>query len=214
MTTPTGDVDWAEAERRQRRRDLLAAPSSLVFLTGIVLLTGRFGFWTGTAAWLAAGAFPVVAAVAAAAAPRNRARVAAAHRIEAALRHHADPGPELRVRADAQARYLTGVAWAGWPVVLGSVGLLIGGRWDERPAVAAVGAVLVVGVAAAFVRWWRARLSDARRWLADPPGPPRDPPPPTTAERWLTGRRAAALLAGPVLLPALVGLALALAVRS
>ncbi len=77
-----------------------------------------------------------------------------------------------------------------------------------------MGAVLVVGVAAAFVRWWRARLSDARRWLADPPGPPRDPPPPTTAERWLTGRRAAALLAGPVLLPALVGLALALAVRS
>jgi hypothetical protein len=131
-----------------------------------------------------------------------------------ALRHTVDPGPELRARVDGQARYLTQVRWAGWLVLLGPLGLLLGGQWDRRPVTAAVGAVLVVGVAAGYTRWWRARLADARRWLADPPGPPREASPPTTAERWLTGRRGLALLVGLLALGMLIGLLTALVARS
>ena len=62
--------------------------------------------------------------------------------------------------------------------------------------------------------WWRARLADARRWVADPPGPSREAPPPTTAEHWLTGRRAVALLVGLLLLGLVVGVVVAVTARA
>ncbi len=205
-------VDRDEAERRERRRDLLAAPLLVGFFAGIVLLTGRFGFWTGGAAWAAVGGLGLsgLALSAAQLSRRQRARATAAHQIQAALRAHADPGPELRVRADTQARYTARSAWValvGWVVPLG---FLLDGQWDTRPVAATVGAVLVVGAAAAHASWWRGRVADARRWLADPPGPPREPAPPTRAERWLAGRRVA-LVAGSVFALALaVGLVVGL----
>jgi lysylphosphatidylglycerol synthetase-like protein (DUF2156 family) len=213
MTAPTGEIDWDDAERRQRRRDLLAAPALIAFFAGIVLLTGGFGFWTGGTAWVVVGVILAIIGMTAAAQSGTRARAkrSAAYRIQAAVRHHVDPGPELRARADGQARYLTKVSWAGWLVLLGPLGLLLGGQWDRRPVAAAVGAVLVVGVAAGYVRWWRARLADARRWVANPPGPSREAPPPTTAEHWLTGRRGLALLVALLLLGLVVGLAVAFA---
>ncbi|MGY1621220.1 hypothetical protein ACI789_03360 [Geodermatophilus sp. SYSU D00965] len=213
MTTPTGDVDWAEAERGQRRLDLLAAPVLVAFLAGIVLLTGGFGLWTGGSAWVAVGSVLALAGMAAAAqsGPRARARRSAAYRVQVALRSHVDPGPAVRARVDGQARYLVEVRWAGWCLLLGPLGLLVAGQWDRRPVLAAVGAVLVVGVAAGYTRWWWVRVADARRWLADPPGPAREAPPPTTAERWLTGRRALLLFPGLLLLVLLLGLAVALA---
>jgi uncharacterized membrane protein len=180
VTGPTRGIDWGEAERRQRRRDVLAAPGLVAFFAGIVLLTERFAFWTGGSAWVAVGFILAVIGMTAAAqsSPRARARSSAGYRVQVALRHHVDPGPELRARADGQARYLTKVSWAGWLVLGGPLGLLLGGQWERRPVAAAVGAVLVVGVAAGYVRWWRARLADARRWMADPPGPSREAPPP------------------------------------
>jgi hypothetical protein len=55
----------------------------------------------------------------------------------------------------------------------------------------------------------RTRLAQARRWLADPPGPPREPAPPTAAERW-TSRWRVAAVAGVVSVTGLaVGLLLA-----
>jgi hypothetical protein len=211
MTAPTGEIDWDDAERRERRRDLLAAPGLIAFFAGIVLLTGGFGFWTGGTAWVVVGIILAVFGMttAAQAGPRARVRRSAAYRIQAAVRHHVDPGPELRARADGQARYMVKVSWAGRLVLLGPLGLLLGGQWDRRPVAAAVGAVLVVGVAAGYVRWWRARLADARRWVANPPGPSREAPPQTTAEHWLTGRRGLALIVGLTLLALVVGLAVA-----
>jgi hypothetical protein len=212
MTTPTGEIDWEDAERRERRRDLLVAPGLIAFFAGIVLLTGGFGFWTGGTAWVVVGGILAVIGMIAAAqsGTRARARRSAGYRIQAAMRHHVDPGPELRARADEQARHLTKVSWAGWLVLLGPLGVLLGGQWDRRPVAAAVGAVLVVGVAAGYVRWWRARLADARRWVADPPGPSREAPPPMTAGHWRTGRRGLALLVGLLLLGLVVWLAVAL----
>jgi uncharacterized membrane protein len=207
MTAPAGGIDWGEAERRQRRLDLLVAPGVVAFFAGIILLTGGFGFWTGGTAWVVVGVILALLGMTAAtqSSSRAHARSSAGYRIQAALHHRVDPGPELRARADGQARYLVEVSWAGWLFLLGPLALLFSGQWERRPLAAVVGAVLVVGVAACYVGWWRARLADARRWLADPPGPSREPPPPTTAERWSTGRRGLALLAGLLLLGPAVG---------
>lgn len=133
---------------------------------------------------------------------RQQERASAAYRIQAALRAHADPGPELRVRTDTQARYTARTSWVVWTLPFGPLSLLLDGRWDRRPVAATVGAVLVVGAAVAYVSWWRGRLADARRWLAGPPGPPREPAPTTRAECWLTGRRVA-LVAGSAFVLAL-----------
>lgn len=151
MSAPADGVDWGAAERRERRREVLAAPLLVGFFAGIVLLTGGFGSWTGGAAWTAIGVFLALAGLALSAAQlsrRQRDRVAAAYRIQAALRAHADPGPEPRRRADAQARYTARTPWVGWAFVLGPLSLLIGGQWDVRPVAAAVGAALVVAAAA------------------------------------------------------------------
>jgi hypothetical protein len=56
-----------------------------------------------------------------------------------------------------------------------------------------------------WTRWWRKRQAAAHRWLAEPPGPPRDVPPTTAAERWLTGRRGLLTTFGGVVALVLVG---------
>jgi hypothetical protein len=208
VTTPAGEIDWADAERRERRRDLLALPVVVAFFVGVILLTGGFGFWSGGTAWAVVGAFLAFIVVMTAAShviARLRGNTSVGYRIQAALRHHVDPGPELRTRADRQARYWAGIAWVGWGALLGPLGLLLGGQWD-RPLIASVGAVLVVGAAVGWVRWWRTRQVTAQRWLVDPPGPEREPPPLTTAERWLTGRRVAVVIGSIVILGLVVGL--------
>ena len=213
MSAPADGLDWDAAERRERRRDLLTAPLLVGFLAGIVLLTGGFGLWTGGAAWTGVGVLLALAGLALSTSQLSRQqgdRLAAAYRIQAALRTHADPGPELRRRADAQARYTARTAWVGWALPLGLLGVLIGGDWDRRPVAASVGAALVVGVAASYTLWMRARLAQARRWLADPPGPPREAAPPATAERWTTGRRAAVVVGSVTVLAVMAGLTLAL----
>lgn len=106
------------------------------------------------------------------------------------------------MRTDAQARYTARTSWVVRALPLGPLSLLLDGQWDRRPVAATVGAVLVVGAAVAYGSWWRGRVADARRWLADPPGPPREAATPTRAERWLTGRRVA-LVAGSAFVLAL-----------
>jgi hypothetical protein len=198
MNAPTDEIDWEEAERRERRRDLVIFPGIVAFFVGMVLLTGDFWLLTGSAAWAVVAVFLGFIMLMTAAShliPRLRRKGSAGYRIQAALRRHLDPGPELRARADRQARYVAGTAWVGWVALLPAFAFLLGGQW-ERPMLAAPGAVLLVGAALAWVMWWRSRVHVARRWVADPPGPPREALPPTTAERWLTGRRGLTVVAG------------------
>jgi hypothetical protein len=217
MSAPAAGIDWDDAERHERRRDLLLAPGLVAFFVGLVLLTGGFAFATGGAAWAVVGAllaFVLLMSAASHLSPRLRARNAPGYRIQAALRLHADPGPGLRSRADQQALYLAGSGWVGWLIPFGPLGVLIGGQW-ERPVTAATGAVLVVGAAAAGTRWWRGRVRAARRWLADPPGPSREAPTPTRRMRWVTGRRAVLTIVGSSLaLGLVIGLGAAVLARS
>ena len=218
VSAGASEIDWHEAERRERRRDMLVAPGIVAFFVGIVLLTGGFAVWTGGVAWAVVGVFLVSLVLVSASShlvPRLRTRTSAGYRIQAALRQHVDPGPELRARTDRQARYLAGISWAGWLVVPGLLGLLLGGQWDRRPAAAALGAVLIAASAVVHVQSWRARLAAARRWVADPPGPPRTALPPGAVERCLTGRRGMAIVVGSALAAGLVlGLVVAFAARS
>ena len=183
--------DWDAALRRLRREDLVAGPGVVVFFAGLVLLTGGFACWDGAAGWAAAGVLVVVVATAAVVGTLIRGRVhrTVTHRIQAALRLHADPGPDVAPRVDRQARSLVQTRWAGWLVLFGPLGLVTGGQWGRSPVQAAVGTVLVLGVAVGYVFWWDRRVDEARRWVADPPGPPRPEAPESAAERWSRPRR-------------------------
>ena len=130
VSAGASEIDWQEAERRERRRDVLLAPGIVAFFVGIVLLTGGFAFWTGGVAWAVVGVFLVSLVFVSASShlvPRLHTRTSAGYRIQVALRQHVDPGPDLRARTDRQARYLAGISWAGWLVVPGLLGLLLGG---------------------------------------------------------------------------------------
>ena len=207
------DAYWAAVERRGRRTELLTAPLLATFFTALVALRGgEFGFWEGRAAWVAVAvlvAIAVVVQVLAHAVPRMRRRQLEAHRLQHALRRHVDPGPELRSKVDQQARYLAGISWAVWVFPVGLLGLLVGARWD-RPATTVPAVLVVVAAFAAIGVNFHRQTTAARRWVADPPGPPRDPPPAGRAERWMTGVRPLLVLTGIVLVP---GLATGLAIR-
>jgi hypothetical protein len=200
--------DWDAALRRLRREEVLAGPCVVVFFAGLVLLTGGFAFWDGATGWLAAGVVLAVCGVAAVTGTlvRGRAHRAATHRAQAALRLHADPGPDLAARVDRQARYLVQTRWAGWLVLFGPLGLLVGGQWERSPARAGAGAVLVLAVAVGYVFWWDHRVDEARRWVADPPGPPRSEAPESTAERWNRPRRLVLVCVGLLLVGVAAGL--------
>lgn len=216
MTAPAGEIDWDEAERRERRHDLLGLPGIAAFFVGMVLVTGGVGFLTGGAAWAVVGgvlAFIVLMTAASQLIPRLRANTSGGYRIQIALSQHIDPGPEWRARTDRQARYLAGVTWLRWAAPIAPLAFLLDGQWD-RPVAAAAGTVLLVGAVSAWMLWWRRRVLAARRWLADPPGPAREALPPTTAERWLTGRRGLATIVGSALaLGLIIGLGVAFAER-
>ncbi|MDP5183010.1 hypothetical protein QOZ88_10195 [Blastococcus sp. BMG 814] len=176
-------------------------PGVALLFACLVTLQGRWAVWEGAAAWVAIGvltAIVLIGQLVVLLSPRLRARSAGAHRIGHALRHRLDPGPELRERADVRARYQAGVGWLVWFVPLGPAGLPLGARWD-RPVSTVPAALLVAGGAVGFVVWWRRRVEEARRWLADPPGPPREVPPPGRVERWSTRPRTALLAVAAVL---------------
>lgn len=216
MTAPAGEIDWDEAERRERRHDLLGLPAIAAFFVGMVLVTGGVGFLTGAAAWavvLVVLAFIALMTAASQLIPRLRANSSGGYRIQIALSQHIDPGPEWRARTDRQAGYWAGVTWIGWATPLAPLAFLLNGQWD-RPVAAVTGTVLLVGAGSAWMLWWRRRVLAARRWLADPPGPAREALPPTTAERWLTGRRGLATIVGLALaLGLIIGLVVAFAAR-
>jgi hypothetical protein len=192
------DIDWAEVERRALHRQLLGLLVVPVVLGSIVLLTGKFTFWQGADAWWVVGGFTAYAVVAMAASRatlRIRRRADQGLRVQYAMRHHVDPGPELREKVDRYARMMAGNGWMTWLIPFTPGCFLLGARWD-RPLVAVPAILVVVAVVVALVLWWRRLVAAARRWVADPPGPERDAYALKGWERWVSGRRLLWLLLG------------------
>jgi hypothetical protein len=87
VSAGASEIDWHEAERRERRRDVLVARWIVAFFIGIVLLTGGFAFWTGGVAWAIVGVFLVSLVLVSASShlvPRLHTRTSAGYRIQAA----------------------------------------------------------------------------------------------------------------------------------
>jgi hypothetical protein len=61
MSAPADEVDWAAVERRTRRLGWLGLPLVPAWFAAIVLLTGDFGFWEGSGAWIAVAVAAAVA---------------------------------------------------------------------------------------------------------------------------------------------------------
>lgn len=208
MASGPAGVDWDDEVRGERRRQLLVLLALPALPLGALLLTGRFLGLSGRSGWLAGAVYVALLPMLAAASslvPRWRASRERGSRMTVALRHHVDPGPDLRSRVDRMAVAQARIGWM-WPFVpLGLVGLLSGARWD-RPAAAATGSALLATLVVAWSVWWFRWTRSARRWLADPPGPTRELPPLTTLQRWLTGPRALLLFSGLAVAAVLVSL--------
>jgi len=177
VTEQTHDeVDWAGVERRAFRRQLLGLLLVPVLLGAIVVLTGRFAFWEGDDAWWAVLGFVVYGAAiqaVARATRRRRSQAATAIRVQYAVRHHVDPGPELRDRADRYARHMAGNGWFAWLIPFVPTSFVLDARWDRL--LLTVPAILVLGVAVvATFLWWRRLTAASRRWIEDPPGAERE----------------------------------------
>jgi hypothetical protein len=206
MTEQT--VDWARVERDGFRRNWLALLGVPAFFGAVVALTGRYAFWAGSRAWLVVAAlvaFGLAMQAVNTARPRLRARAAESFRLQYALRHRIDPGPDLRGKLDRYARRIADLSWITWLVPFLPVTFLLQGRW-HRPLVAVPAAVVLLGFTAAIVLWWRRQTAAGRRWVDDPPGPDRDPPPLHRWERRLSGRRLMWILLGMLVLAAVVPL--------
>ena len=209
------DIDWAEVERRGARQSRRLFGLVPVLFGAMVLLTGRFAFWEGAGAWIAFGGFVVFGLglqAVGAATPRLRVSRRQASRVEYAVRHHVDPGPELRGRTDVAARNMAAIGWLAWFFPLILVSFFLMGRWD-RPLLAVPSALVLVAAVVAYVVWWRRQTAAARRWVEDPPGPDREAPPPTWLERWFTGRGLAWVLLGLLVFAVLSSLVLVRLVR-
>lgn len=176
-TGQSADVDWAEVERRGLRQQPLGVLLPPLVLGAIVLLTGKFSFWAGADAWRAIGVFVAVGLVlglVGMATPRFRTRAREGFRLQYALRHHVDPGPELREKADRYAHRMAGNGWMAWFFPFIPVGFLFTGRWD-RPLLAVPAMLVLLAAVVAALLWWRRMTAAAQRWADDPPGPAREP---------------------------------------
>ena len=156
-------VDWAAAEREAHRRQWCEFGVVLLVLATVLALDDGIGGWRGGWPWAALAGVVVLFAglqVAPRWVPRLRAQRSDVLRVQHALRAHVDPGPRLRTKVDLAARRTAGssrVIWL-WPVPVAS--LLLQGQW-HRPLVAVPAAVVLVGLVAALVPYWRGRCRTA-----------------------------------------------------
>jgi hypothetical protein len=206
VTGAVKQVDWDDVERRSRRREPLGFLVLIAVMVSWMALTGRF-VATGTVGWIAVGLYAclfVGLLVAQRSVPRLRATAAAGYRVMHALRHHVDPGPELRERADRHARYVAEL-WIRWWMVVPLVALpLMTARWD-RPLVAVPSAAVLLTAVGVFSRSLQRHRQSALHWVADPPGPARSMPELRRWERWATSRRFALVLAGVLIVTIAAG---------
>ena len=203
MSADVDQVDWAQVERRGRRRYLAAAPAIAAWQVAWALLHQGEETWQRVVMWwlvAVTAAVGLVGLLLVHVHPRLRARDAEHHRVVFAVRRHLDPGPGLREKADRYADRMSGNALLWWVVVLALPGAVSDADWDQ-PAVTVPSLVAVLagfGVAAVRLR----RLGRAAdRWCDDPPGPDRSPAAhaPGRAPRRYTGRRVAVLAVVAVL---------------
>ncbi|RBY93428.1 hypothetical protein DQ237_18475 [Blastococcus sp. TF02-8] len=170
--------DDASAAAAARGRELLgwSTATLLAYAAGAALLVLEPRSWSA-AMWTGAVAFLLLVLTAAWWQLASRRGVQAqAQRLiaEYAVLQHVDPGPGRREPADRTARNFVRGRLLGWLLVGMVVATpLVSGAWDQ-PATAVPGGVLllVAAVLHLLVREREARAG--RRWLADPPGPPRD----------------------------------------
>jgi len=175
-------LDPGAAVRQGRRLDALTIIPGFAFAAGDVLVNEdlvsagsafRVASWVGVLGLVVLVISLVV-----------RSGWSDGYRIGHAVLEHVDPGPGLRNRADAYARRYALAGWLRWLLPFAAVYPLLQGRWDT-PALAVTGAVLMTAsVAVAFARVRRVGAA-ADRWLADPPGPPREPEPQRSGDREL-----------------------------
>ncbi|WP_222193678.1 hypothetical protein [Modestobacter italicus] len=175
----TGAVDRGTTDRPSAWQAWAVPPAATAYTAALVIAQGgRFPALLGPLGWWLVGAVAVVSLLVTAV-TRLRGpghRQVAARRIQHALRAHVDPGPELRERADRQARHLAGQRWAAPFFLVVPLLFVDAAPWDRPVLAGAALAVLVAAFAAIAVTTARSGR-DARRWLADPPGPPRPLPP-------------------------------------
>ena len=170
-----GDDAGAEVAERAREELWTAVGTILPYAAGAAMLVLEPWTWS-TEFTLGAAAFllgVLGASVWQSSTERGRAGRAGRLLSEYAVLRHLDPGVGRRDPADGAAKNFVRWRFLNWLWVLVFTYPLITGGWD-RPEWAVPGAVLVV-IGAGVQLVAREREARAgRRWLADPPGPPRD----------------------------------------
>ena len=177
---PTREIgDDATAAVAERAREQLWSGSAMLLLYTVGAAMLVMEPWTWSARyWLGIAAFVLVILgllLWRFGTERGRAQQRGRLLSEYAVLRHADPGVGRRAPADEVAQgFLRGERFLGWfyAVVMPAL-LLIAGRWD-RPGWAIPAAALLVGAAALLLAAVERQARAGRRWLADPPGPPRD----------------------------------------
>ena len=170
--------DDATAEVAARAREVLfpTCGSVLAYAAGAALLRLEPQTWPAEA-WIGATVFVLaLLGVVVWQYGTERGREGQARRLvaEYAVLRHVDPGVGRRGAADETAKGFVRGRFLGWLLTLGLVSFpLAAGQWD-RPVWAVPGAVLLAMAAAVQLAAREREARAGRRWLADPPGPPRD----------------------------------------
>jgi hypothetical protein len=170
------DVDAAAAVRGLARRDARIVALGLpCYVAGFAVLHVQPERWTAPGWALVAAAVLAWAGLASAlvlVVSRSEWRQRR-YLAEYAVLHHLDPGLGRRQAADRRARNMSwarsfAITWAAF-----LVGQTLAGDLDD-PAWAAAGIGLFALALAVLVPSALREARASRRWLADPPGPPRD----------------------------------------
>ena len=172
-----GDDATAEVAERAREQLWFGVAMLLMYVVGAAMLVLEPWTWS---AWVWLGATALLLAILGLlvwrfSTVRGRAGLAGRLLAEYAVLRSVDPGAGRRAPTDQVARKLIrSERFLGWFYALGMTGYpLLVGQW-ERPEWAVPGAVLLVGATALMATGVERQARAARRWLADPPGPPRD----------------------------------------
>jgi hypothetical protein len=176
-TAAAGIGDDATAEvRAQARHELrglaVVAPT---FLVGAALLRLEPGSWSAEEWIMAAASGATAVVVTWGLLGTERGRRLQSRRLLAryAVRHHLDPGLGRRQAADREARQMARQWLAGSLLLIVFVPQFAFASWDD-PGTAVPGAILVAVAGALSLGEILGHTRAGRRWLADPPGPPRD----------------------------------------
>lgn len=184
------EIDWTAVERRARAREPVGVLTIIAFFIGWAASTDHFVGTAGSVKWLLVSGYVLLLVCLLTASrlhPRTRARAADGYRMQYALRAHVDPGPTLRERVDRQAAYMDRIVWFRWWLVFFiPLGLLVSARWD-RPLVTVPAVLVVEAVTVSAAVYLRRLYGAAERWVADPPGPPREMPQLGRWQRWASG---------------------------